>query len=150
MDDEQRGTDDAKKEDILWWKGTAGELIAIRVDSGATGGAYAVLEALHQPDCFVPLHLHRNEEEHFLVLEGRYRIAIGDRVIEAEPGDRATVPKNTPHCWRNISSGQGRLLVVLTPGGFERLVSQDHDLPEEALIRQAAEYGCDILGPPTV
>jgi uncharacterized cupin superfamily protein len=82
----------ALSEELVWLKGTEGEVMAIRVDNRSTGGAYAVIEAVHEPDCSVPTHLHRNEEEHFLVLAGQYRIAIGDDILEARlPGSGCSV-----------------------------------------------------------
>ena len=50
---------------------------------------------------------HGNEEEHFLVISGHYRIAIGDQILDAPPGTCATVPRKTPHSWRNIAAEFG-------------------------------------------
>jgi quercetin dioxygenase-like cupin family protein len=133
-----------------WYSGTEGELQAIRTDSRDTRGAYAVIESVAQPGTAVPAHLHRNEEEHFLVLSGHYRIAIGDDVIDAPPGTRATVPRNTRHSWRNTADGESRLLVILTPGGFEQIVHHVADTPPEDVPALADRFGCEILGPPDV
>jgi quercetin dioxygenase-like cupin family protein len=84
----------------VWFNGADGERQAIRADSRDTHGAYSVIESVAEPGCAVPTHRHREEDEHFLVISGRYRIAIGD---QAPPGTRATVPRNTPHSWRNIA-----------------------------------------------
>ena len=134
--------------DNIWLKGADGERQAVRVDSRVTGGAYSVIESLAEPGCAVPTHLHRDEEEHFLVISGRYRIAIGDRILDATPGTRATVPRNTPHSWRNIATQESRLLTILTPGGFEQIVYAVKDTPPEKIKDLAARFGCDILGPP--
>ena len=132
----------------VWFKGADGERQAIRVDSRDTHGSYSVIESVAAPGCAVPTHSHRNEEEHFLVISGRYRIAIGDQIFDAPPGTRATVPRNAPHSWRNIAAAQSRLLGVLTPGGFEQIVYAVKDAPPEKIAHLAAEFGCDILGPP--
>jgi mannose-6-phosphate isomerase-like protein (cupin superfamily) len=50
-----------------------------------------------EPGCAVPTHLHRNEDEHFLVISGRYRIAIGDKLFDAAPGARISAPRNARH-----------------------------------------------------
>jgi len=57
-----------------WYEGTAGERIAVRLSSTDTNGAYAIVESVAPPGCSPPMHLHRNEEEHFVVLAGTYRI----------------------------------------------------------------------------
>lgn len=138
------------RNEVVWWKGVDGELQAVRIDSRLTQGAYAVVEAAHQPNCAAPTHLHRHEEEHILVLAGRYHIAIGDDIIDAQPGTQAIVPRNTPHSWRNVASSNSRLLVVLTPGGFEQIVYHVERTPLPQIPELAAEYGCEILGPPVV
>ena len=133
-----------------WLAAAPGERQAIRVDSRVTRGAFAVVESVAEPGCAVPMHLHRNEEEHFLVISGRYRIAIGDTVVDAEPGFRATVPRNTGHSWRNVAAGQSRLLVVITPGGFEQLAYEVATTPPDQIVSLAARFGCEILGPPVI
>lgn len=133
---------------ITWLAAAPGERQAIRVDSRTTGGAYAVIESVAEPGCAVPTHLHRNEDEHFLVISGRYRIAVDDSVFDATPDTRITVPRNSPHSWRNIAEGESRLLAILTPGGFEQLAYEVGSTPPEHIYDLAAQYGCEILGPP--
>jgi hypothetical protein len=76
------------------------------------------------------------------------RIAIGDQILDAPLGTRATVPRNTPHSWRNIAAEESRLLAILTPGGFEQIVYAVKDTPPEKIRDLAAGFGCGILGPP--
>jgi len=89
-----------------------------------------------------------NEEEHFLVISGHYRIAIGDQILDAPLGTRATVPRNTPHSWRNVAAEESRLLAILTPGGFEQIVYAVKATPPEKIRDLATAFGCDIFGPP--
>jgi mannose-6-phosphate isomerase-like protein (cupin superfamily) len=72
-----------------WYAGTAGERIAVRLSSTDTNGAYAIVESVTVPGCSPPMHLHRNEEEHFVVLVGIYRILIEDQVFDAPVGSPA-------------------------------------------------------------
>ena len=132
----------------IWLKGADGERQSIRVDSRVTEGAYSVIESAAERGCAVPTHLHHNEDEHFLVISGRYRIAIGDRILGATPGTRVTVPRNMPHSWRNVAPEESRLLAIMTPGGFEQIVYAVKDTPPEKIRALAARFGCDILGPP--
>ncbi len=53
---------------VVWLSAADGELQAVRVDSRTTQGAYAVIESVVEPDASAPTHLHRNEEEHLLVI----------------------------------------------------------------------------------
>jgi quercetin dioxygenase-like cupin family protein len=134
--------------DPVWFAAAEGERQAIRIDSRTTGGTYAVIESIAEPGCAVPTHLHRNEDEHFLVISGRYRIAIDGKLFDAAPGARISVPRNSPHSWRNIAQAESRLLAILTPGGFEQLVYQIKDTLADQIPELAARFGCEILGPP--
>jgi mannose-6-phosphate isomerase-like protein (cupin superfamily) len=69
-----------------WYEGTHGERIAVRLSSLDTNGAYAIVESIAAPGCATPMHLHRNEEEHFVILAGSYRIAIGEKIFGCRPG----------------------------------------------------------------
>ena len=52
------------------------------------------------------LHVHPYDET-FIVVEGRARFHVGDRVIDAEAGDVVFGPKGVPHRFENL--GPGRL-----------------------------------------
>jgi len=80
-----------------WYEGTAGERIAVRLSSTDTNGAYAIVESVTAPGCSPPMHLHRNEEEHFVVLAGTYRILIEDKVFDAPVGTSITCPSPKLH-----------------------------------------------------
>jgi len=131
-----------------WYEGTHGERIAVRVSSLDTNGTYAVVESIAAPGCATPMHLHRNEAEHFVIIAGSYRIAIGEKIYEASAGASIILPKGVPHSWRNISSEPGRMVVILTPGGFEQCVQTIRNSPSEQLEAVAASYGCYIVGSP--
>ncbi len=107
----------SSSDDGVWFEGADGERQAIRVDSRDTDGAYSVIESVAEPGCAVPIHRHRNDEEHVLVLSGHYRIAIGDSIFDAPAGIRTTVARNTPHSWRNVAAGVSRPLAIVVPGG---------------------------------
>jgi len=57
---------------------------AVQFSSTETNEAYAIVESVAAPACSPPMHLHRNEEEHFVVLAGTYRILakIGCSTLE--------------------------------------------------------------------
>lgn len=43
-------------------------------------------------------HSHDAEDELFLVLKGRLRMKLRDRVIDVEPGEFIVIPRGTEHC----------------------------------------------------
>ena len=131
-----------------WYKGTSGVRYIVRLSSTKTSGAYAIVESVAPPGCSSPIHIHRNEEEHYVVLAGTYRILIEDRLFHAPIGTSFTVPRGTRHSWRNMSNETGRLLVILTPGGFENCIQTVRDSPADKIPEVVERYGCLIVGQP--
>jgi quercetin dioxygenase-like cupin family protein len=67
-----------------------------------------------------PLHVHRNEDEHVIVLDGTARFRVGERTHDLGAGEAIALPRGVPHA-HEITSPRARLLTIATPGGFERL-----------------------------
>lgn len=101
--DSQSLANEQSRDDGPWHQGAKGERIAIRRSSRETRGAYAVVGSVAEPGSGVPLHLHKNEEEHFVVVENAYRFVCDDQMFDAAVGTSFTVPKGAKHAWRNIS-----------------------------------------------
>ena len=119
-----------------------------KVTSAETSGAYAVLEqqvpAGHGP----PLHVHRHETEIFYILEGKFEVTVGGRVVPAPAGTCATCPRDIPHTFRNVGDSPGRLLVTIIPGHFGDYFIEadgvaDGDLA--AITALCAKYGVEVL-----
>jgi len=55
-------------------------------------------------------HTHEDQDETFLVLEGRITIQLRDRNVELVPGDLFVVPRGTEHC--PIAHEEVRFLLV--------------------------------------
>lgn len=131
-----------------WLEVTPGERFTIRTSSWDTSGDYVMFEFVAEPGNGVPMHIHENEEEHFIIVEGTMRMANGDATLDAIAGTSLTVRKGVPHAWCNLSDSPVRMLVIFTPGRIEELFRSSagrsaHDL--EALAR---EYGTRFVGPP--
>jgi len=67
-----------------------------------------------------PPHIHETEEEAFYVVEGELRILVGERTMQAAAGAFALVPRGTIHTFSNPSSKPAKVLVLLSPAGFEK------------------------------
>ena len=61
------------------------------------------------------LHLHRSDDEAWIVLEGRLGFRIGDSEREVEAGESLLVPRGTPHSFWNAHAEPTRYLLVMTP-----------------------------------
>jgi quercetin dioxygenase-like cupin family protein len=111
-----------------------------------------------------PLHVHRNEDEIFHLLEGEVALSLDGKQLHGKAGDSFLAPKGVPHTYRVLSAGGARWLTITTGEEFERFVralgrSAERDgLPDrsgpptpeqvEGLVAAAAQHGIDIVGPP--
>jgi mannose-6-phosphate isomerase-like protein (cupin superfamily) len=96
------------------------EFLARTVDTPFFNLAIVVLE----PGQGVPSHVHRDEDDSFLVLEGTLTLVVGDddRTVLAGKGTFVLVPSGTPHAITNDGPDDVRLLNVHAPGGFDRRI----------------------------
>lgn len=131
-----------------WLQTRPGERCCIRVSAEETNGAYSIVEIISSPGDSTPLHVHQNEDEHFVILEGTARIALGDKIFDVDAGAAITLPRKIPHAWGNPTEKPLRFVATVTPGGVEhafRLIARG-DYAELAAIAEAS--GVQIVGPP--
>lgn len=127
--------------------------VVIKVPSEASGGSVGIAEMLVPPGEGPPMHIHRNEEEFFHVLEGRFRFWCGGREWTGGEGATVLLPRGMPHTFQNVGDAPGRLMASVTPGGFERFFERCDEAglraPEdaEALRALASEFGMEFTGP---
>lgn len=81
-----------------------------------TGGTFSAIAAEIKPGEGPPLHLHRDRDEYFYVLEGTYQLSVGDTEATVGPGALVFVPRGTAHAFKNIASSAGKLLEWTIPG----------------------------------
>jgi quercetin dioxygenase-like cupin family protein len=131
-----------------WLETTPGERFKIQTSSSDTGGAYLILEIEAAPRIGVPLHTHDNEEEHFTIVEGTVRIAVGGKTQDYPAGTSVTVGKGIPHAWCNLTDSAVRFLAVFTPGRIEGLFRGVALNEVDDVKAFASSYGTRIIGPP--
>src|SRR5688572_17947719 len=66
------------------------------------------------------LHRHNSTDEGFYVLEGVLTVKINDKTSEYPAGSYVLIPRGTPHAQGNLGKVPVRLLLTITPSGFER------------------------------
>ena len=120
--------------------------ILVRVPAEVTGGAFTLLEEV-PPLVDTPLHVHRDEDELFYVLEGEHVYQVGAEERRVGPGAAVFAPRGLPHSQRRVVPGEGRQLVLMTPGGFEgffRDLARAHEagtLGPEAYAAASERFG---------
>lgn len=81
------------------------------------------------PRWIAPLHLHRNDDEAWYVLEGTLCVRVGKNVVEARAGSAVFVPRGTVHTYWNPDSGLVRYLIVMTSNVYA-LIQDIHTMTE--------------------
>jgi mannose-6-phosphate isomerase-like protein (cupin superfamily) len=82
-----------------------------------------------EPWLIAPLHLHRNDDEAWYVLEGRLCVRVGEEIVEANAGSAVFVPRDTPHTYWNPDEAPVRYLLVMTPN-IHALIQDIHAMKE--------------------
>ncbi len=96
-----------------------GNTLSVLLDGQSTGGKFAVMSELVPPGGGPPMHVHANEEEVFLVAEGRLSYCVNEQWQEVAPGGVVYLPRGAIHCYRNIGEVPARHWIVTLPSGFE-------------------------------
>jgi mannose-6-phosphate isomerase-like protein (cupin superfamily) len=132
----------------------------VHVSGDATGGRYAIVEAVGRAGDMPPLHVHTREDEVFHVLDGRMTLHMPGEIVELEAGMTFVAPRGVPHVYR-VESETARWLVFCEPAGFDDFVletsepapleelpplGRPHDV--EGLAAAGARHGIELLGPP--
>lgn len=154
LDNTATGVLEAGQGESLW---LLGDFYAIKTTSAQTGGAYSITEIVSFPGNGPPPHIHHREDECLYIVEGAFSVILGDRVFDLVDGDFVRIPKGTPHAYKNVGAIPGKMLAVLSPGGFERLWAELghpgslNQRPKEAdpstlnrLLALAPGYGLEI------
>ena len=130
-----------------------GDVVTIKATTRQTNGSLTVLELLFSPKQGPALHTHLREDELWYVIEGDFRFKSGDAMLRASTGGMAFGPRGTPHCFENIGDTPGRLLVITTPSGLERLFEDwaallPDQIGPETLAAVGHTNWIEFVGPP--
>lgn len=131
----------------------------IRAGGGETNGTMSLIEQVIPPGFESPWHIHLNEDESFLVVEGRLTLMVADRAVTLNTGGFAFGPRGIPHGFRAEGTTPTRLILLTSGGTFAEFVRaasvpadgspppepSEADIPK--LIAAAQAHGLSILGP---
>lgn len=136
-------------------------LATVKVPGAETQGRLALIELVLPPNGGPPLHVHDDEDECNLLLEGTVTFYRDDEALPALPGDAVVLPRGVPHTIVAGAAGPARILTVVAPARFDSFIAEvarpapDPVLPNapspsidlEAVSRIAARHGQRRLGP---
>ena len=144
--------------EALWFNGGLGLL---KATADQTEGRLAAMELLAPKGFASPLHIHRREDEFFLVLSGEVRVQHGETVMEAVAGSLVYGPRNVAHAF-HVDSAEARILLFFGPAGVEGFFREggkparalelppadEQFLDRQALMEIASRYDQEFVGPP--
>ena len=137
--------------------GAGGEVAGLGVadmrlllSSEQTNGALAIGEFVGSPGPWTVPHVHRQLEELFYVVDGRFRFTCGESDLVAEPGALLMVPRGMPHVF--VAETDAKVLVLWMPGGLEQMFLElgrlGGDLTDPAVRAQVAQRYDSVPVPP--
>jgi quercetin dioxygenase-like cupin family protein len=106
-----------------------GEPIELTYDAGTmrmlassddTNGAWSLVELKEMPGYHTNFHRHNYTDEAFYVIEGVLTVKLNDKTFDYPTGSYILIPRGTPHAQGNRGKAPVRVLLTMTPGGFER------------------------------
>lgn len=117
-----------------------------------TGDLY-IIEHTDEAKGGPPRHVHHAQDEWFYVLEGAYRMDIGEERFDLSPGDSILAPRKVPHVWAHVSGGAGRLIIAFQPAGqmesFLGALAEMGSAPApEVMSPLFTSHGMTMIGPP--
>jgi len=123
------------------------------VTSEQTGGAFALIEVVSPGSSAVPLHVHQREDETFFMLEGRLKVFCAGNTTVLERNATAFLPRGIPHSYSNPDETPTKSLVLITPGGFEKCLTEFGGFPAgqppqfDKLVSIGKKYGLEFPAP---
>lgn len=143
--------DFAKTPETFEWQGVTFRTI---LTTEATEGRMSICDSVAPAGFGPPRHVHRNEDECFVVLTGEIEVWLEGATRIAGPGDSVFIPRGREHTFRVVGDRPSRHLVILTPGGFEGFFSDmaagQFRIPEDmpAVLESARRHALEFTGPP--
>jgi quercetin dioxygenase-like cupin family protein len=119
-----------------------------KLSSQTNGGEVAIVEHPFAVGAITPPHRHTREDEHSIVIAGEIGFRSDESEVVLGPGGYITKPRGQMHAMWNAGSEPGRIIEVITPGGFENyfrdmgelLVAHAND-PAGQLLHELPEFG---------
>lgn len=116
----------------------------VRLD-GTTGNSISVIGVEVSVGDGSPMHVHTREEETFRVLSGVFGFWCGEEYLELSQEGIVSLRNSVPHRLKNIGTCDGELMVIFSPGGFERSLEEAAHNPEADPVTLGARYGVTFV-----
>ena len=133
-----------------------GDTMNIKLGQNQTGGSLTVCLDTTPPGSGPPPHRHRDDDELFLIVEGRYSFLANGEWVEAVPGSVVYARRGGVHAFKNIGDTPARMWIITTPCGFESFFEKSAAVFSEAgagppdlqrIISISSDHGIEYVPP---
>ena len=125
-----------------------------KVTSQDSAGSMSIFESIIPSHSGPPLHVHHREDEWFYILAGDFAFEVDGKRTQLPSGGSLLAPRGLPHRWANTGQNEGRLVVVLQPGGFEtffddlaKVLATNPTVDPKEIAGIFAKHDMELLGP---
>jgi len=131
-----------------------GSTTQFKLEGAHTAGQLSLALAVTPPGAGPPPHLHRKDDELFIIVDGEIEFMTSTGWQRVGAGSVVYVPRGARHAFRNAGTTPSRHWVLTTPSGFDEFYARAAALfaagpPAPQQMRALAlEYGYEIFAPP--
>jgi quercetin dioxygenase-like cupin family protein len=130
-----------------------GSVAMFQLEGSHTAGNLCLVLAETPPGAGPPPHVHRSDDELFLVLQGELSFLTPTGWVKTTPGTAVYMPRGVPHTFRNTGTTPSRHWALTSPSGFEQFYTRAAELfatgaaNPDRLQTLAREHGYEFLPP---
>ena len=115
----------AKQEETL---SVSGNTIIVKIGGEQTDNAYSMFELSVPPNAGAGLHIDKDWDEWWHVMEGTFTFTLNGQQMELSAGSFAYGPKGIPHSFKNAGEATGKLVMLTMPSGLEDFFKNVHEV----------------------
>ncbi len=139
-----------------------GALTVLKATDRNTGGAFSMVEEWIPAGASPPMHVHREDDELFYVLDGAVTFEVDGERFTASAGSTVFAPHGRPHTY--LTERETHWLMFVHEPGLEQLWASvgrpaeswtipdgseaEMDAQMRAVLEQLDRYGIEIVGDP--
>lgn len=127
--------------------------IYCKVSTKDTNGEMCSFESTRADKGGPPFHIHQHQDEWFFIMEGEYKIKVGEETFYCKAGDSVFAPSKVPHGFAKISEGQAKMILVYQPAGtmeeyFHDVTRFNSPPSQEEMKVLFKKHDMEVVGPP--
>ena len=105
----------------------AGNTITVKIAGNETDNAYSLFELNVPPNVGAGLHIDKNWDEFWHVVEGTFAFTLNGKQIQLSAGGFPFGSKGIPHSFKNVGETTVKLIMLTKPSGLENFFKTVHE-----------------------